>query len=343
MYKILIRPVFFLFEAETAHRLAMNVLWMISKIPLVKRLLKWWYCKSSLTHRIQLFGIDFKNPIGLAAGFDKDGKYVELLDLLGFGFIEVGTVTPKPQKGNPKPRLFRLKKDQAIINRMGFNNKGVDALARNLSKIKNKNIVIGGNIGKNKATPNDEAYKDYLTCFQKLYPYVDYFVVNVSSPNTPGLRSLQAKAPLDKILSSVRKANLKTKHPKPVLLKIAPDLTMEQLNEIIQAARDNQVSGIIAGNTTVSRENLITSDSELDRIGKGGLSGYPLKERSTKIIRQIVNNTGTKIPIVGVGGIFTADDVQEKFEAGASLVQLFTGFIYVGPGIVKQILKKMKK
>lgn len=288
----------------------------------------------------ELFGLKFKNPVGLAAGFDKDALLYKELSNFGFGFIEIGTLTPKPQGGNPKKRLFRLKKDEAIINRMGFNNQGVFEAVERLEK--NKNILIGGNIGKNKLTPNDEAVTDYLICFDALFKHVHYFVVNVSSPNTPGLRELQDKKPLKNILNNLKKENTKLAkkydlNEKPILLKIAPDLSDAQLLDIIEIVKSTKIEGVIATNTTIARDNL---DSELILTEeKGGLSGKPLSNRSTEVIRFLSEKSNKAFPIIGVGGIHSGKDALEKLEAGADLVQLYTGFIYEGPSLVKKINK----
>ncbi|WP_341838171.1 quinone-dependent dihydroorotate dehydrogenase [Chitinophaga pollutisoli] len=284
----------------------------------------------------KLWGLTFANPVGLAAGFDKDARFIDELAHLGFGFVEIGTVTPLPQPGNDQPRLFRLPQDEALINRMGFNNEGVRAAAKRLQKRKS-NIIVGGNIGKNKLTPNEEAVSDYEKCFHALFDVVDYFVVNVSSPNTPGLRALQEKEPLKQLLHHLQMLNNQQSKPKPILLKIAPDLTTEQLDDIIEIVRETELAGLVATNTTISREGLTTPQSELDRIGMGGLSGRPMRERATEVIRYISQKSGGTIPIIAVGGIFTAADAQEKLDAGASLVQVYTGFIYEGPTIVKKI------
>lgn len=286
----------------------------------------------------ELFGITFPNPVGLAAGFDKDARYVDTLACLGFGFVEIGTVTPLPQPGNEKPRLFRLPKDQALINRMGFNNEGVNAAADRLKKRKS-NLIIGGNIGKNKMTPNENAMDDYAKCFHALYDIVDYFTVNVSSPNTPGLRGLQEKEPLRRLLLHLQELNKQKPVAKPVLLKIAPDLSDDQLDDIIEIVYETKISGIVATNTTISREALRTSPNEVMDMGAGGLSGMPLQKRSTYIISYIYKKSGGRIPVIASGGIFTAEDAYEKLSAGASLVQVYTGFIYEGPGIVKKICK----
>ncbi|MDX5436364.1 MAG: quinone-dependent dihydroorotate dehydrogenase, partial [Pontibacter sp.] len=288
----------------------------------------------------ELFGLKFPNPVGLAAGFDKDAKLVDELAELGFGFIEIGTLTPKPQEGNPKPRLFRLPEDQAIINRRGFNNEGVDAAVKRLRE-RNSNIIVGGNIGKNKVTPNEEALNDYLYCFKALYDVVDYFVVNVSSPNTPDLRALQEKEPLQQLLMALQELNSSMPKKKPLLLKIAPDLNEAQLNDIIEIAAAARLSGIIATNTTISREGLHTPSTHVSEIGAGGLSGKPLTKHSTEIIRYLRQHLPQEIKIIGVGGIMTAEDAQEKLDAGADLVQLYTGFIYEGPALVSSINKKL--
>jgi dihydroorotate dehydrogenase len=299
-------------------------------------LLKRSYQKKSASLHRKLWGIDFPNPVGLAAGFDKDAKHIDALACLGFGFIEIGTLTPKAQDGNPAPRLFRLPTDKALINRMGFNNGGVDAAVLRLQQRKER-IIIGGNIGKNKITPNEEAYKDYEYNVKALHAVVDYFVVNVSSPNTPGLRELQEKAPLMDLLHKVQAVNKALPNPKPVLLKIAPDLTDTQLDDIIEIIAATQIDGIVATNTTIDRSLLQTPAAEVEAIGAGGLSGKPVTARSTEVIRYIHQKTNGTIPMIAVGGIFTAADAIEKLNAGASLVQVYTGFIYEGPGMVKRI------
>jgi dihydroorotate dehydrogenase len=296
---------------------------------------------------VKSFGLTFRNHIGLAAGFDKNAKYLRELEVLGFGFVEIGTVTPVAQNGNPKPRLFRLPKDKAIINRMGFNNDGVEIVAARLknyrlSIAKDKKddypLIIGGNIGKNKNTPNENAWQDYETCFTALHDVVDYFVVNVSSPNTPGLRDLQQKESLRKILTNLQTVNATKNFPKPILLKIAPDLTPEALDEVIDLAIEIKLDGLVAANTTIKRKNLLTDEKAIEKIGNGGLSGKPLNEKNNRITNHIFLKTKGTIPIISSGGIFTALDVKEKFNRGASLVQIWTGFIYEGPGIVKKIL-----
>lgn len=298
--------------------------------------MRWLYAFEDPKLEKELFGIRFKNPIGLAAGFDKNAQLIDELSAFGFGFIEIGTLTPKAQPGNDKPRLFRLPQDGAIINRMGFNNEGVLASVDRLKRRKS-NVVVGGNIGKNKITPNEIAFEDYNYCFEALYPYVDYFVVNVSSPNTPNLRELQEKGPLKKLLSQVKALSEAKEKPKPVLLKIAPDLTESQLNDIVEILIETKTDGVIATNTTISREGLQTNAAVVDSMGSGGLSGSPLKKRSTEVIRYLRKKLGKHYPIVGVGGIMTPEDAVEKMKAGADLLQIYTGFIYEGPSFVKQI------
>ncbi|MCA6422907.1 MAG: quinone-dependent dihydroorotate dehydrogenase [Flavobacterium sp.] len=331
MYKLLIRPILFWFDPEEVHYFSFSFIQFIAKIPFVPSILKSIYEVKDTRLEREVFGLKFKNPVGLAAGFDKDAKCYKELSNFGFGFIEIGTVTPKPQAGNPKKRLFRLKEDCAIINRMGFNNDGVNAAVNRLKK--NNGILIGGNIGKNKITSNENAIDDYLTCFDALFDYVDYFVVNVSSPNTPNLRELQEKKPLTELLSKLEKRNSEHETKKPILLKIAPDLTNEQLLDIIDIITITKIAGVIATNTTLSRDNLQSEN----KSETGGLSGKPLTHRSTEIIRFLSEKSNKAFPIIGVGGIHSAEDALEKLEAGASLVQLYTGFIYEGPKLVKDI------
>ena len=290
----------------------------------------------------EVFGLKFDNPVGLAAGFDKDAKLFDELASFGFGFIEIGTVTPLPQDGNPKPRLFRLKDDSGLINRMGFNNQGIEAVVARLRR-KKSDIIIGGNIGKNKVTPNEEAANDYAICFEKLFPYVDYFAVNVSSPNTPGLRDLQEKAPLTALLNSLQELNNKKDKRKPILLKIAPDLTNEQLDDIIDIVADTKIDGVIATNTTIDRSGLKTDKNKVDAIGNGGLSGKPVGLRSTQVIKYLADKSNRAFPIIGVGGIHSAEDALEKLDAGATLLQVYTGFIYQGPSLVKRVNKAILK
>ena len=335
MYKLFIRPFLFSLDPEKAHHFTFKYLKFIHKIPLVPLLIRKIYNVEHPSLHREVFGLHFKNPIGLAAGLDKDAKLYKELANLGFGFIEIGTITPKPQLGNPKKRLFRLIEDQGIINRMGFNNEGVEAAVKRLKK--NTNVLIGGNIGKNKTTPNEEAVNDYLICFEQLFNYVDYFVVNVSSPNTPNLRTLQEKEPLKQLLSTLQNTNLTHKKPKPILLKIAPDLTDEQLSDIIEIVQETHIAGVIATNTTIGREGLV-SDNQKET---GGLSGKPLKSRSTEVIRFLSEKSNRAFPIIGGGGIFSETDALEKLEAGASLIQLYTGFIYEGAGLIKHINKQL--
>jgi dihydroorotate dehydrogenase len=339
VYKSILKPLFFTFSPEKAHYLAIDLFKFGLAFPGGKGLIHKLYDFQDKALEKNLFGLTFKNPVGLAAGFDKDGKFYRPMADLGFGFIEIGTVTPLPQPGNPQPRLFRLPKDQALINRMGFNNDGVDAMVSRLQKTRLKNTILGGNIGKNKITPNENAVDDYIICFEKLFPYVDYFVVNVSSPNTPGLRELQDKKPLTHILSSLQEINDKKNNRKPILLKIAPDLTNDQLDDIVAIVKDTGIDGLIATNTTIDRSALVTPQSQIEEIGNGGLSGYPLKARSTEVIQYLHKKSNGKIPIIGVGGIHNREDALEKLKAGAALIQLYTGFIYEGPGVVKSINK----
>lgn len=363
MYKIF-RSFLFLFDPEKVHYFSMNGLKLICKIGFIKK----WFA-SRFTPRFQksfsVFNLDFKNPVGLGAGFDKNALYLNELEALGFGFVEIGTVTPLPQAGNDKPRLFRLPKDKALINRMGFNNDGVEVIAERLRQwsmvnrqsaipeVQNsethspftihhsQRLIIGGNIGKNKITPNEDAWKDYEICFTALHDHVDYFVVNVSSPNTPGLRALQEKESLAKILQNLQRLNKLKQHPKPILLKIAPDLTINEVDDVIELAMEIKLDGLVAANTTIDRSSLLTEASVLKNIGAGGLSGKPLKQRSTEMINYINKRTGGTIPVIASGGIFTGSDAIEKMNAGASLVQVWTGFIYEGPSIVNNICKPL--
>ena len=339
MYKYLIRPVLFLFDPEAVHHFSFRAIKFFSILGLGGLFRKIFVVNDRRLER-EVFGVKFKNPVGLAAGFDKDAKLYNEFSDFGFGFVEIGTVTPKPQPGNPKKRLFRLRDDQAIINRMGFNNKGVFDAVEQLKK--KHRVIVGGNIGKNKVTPNDEALKDYLICFEALYEHVDYFVVNVSSPNTPGLRELQDKEPLTKLLKKLKNQNKKLaknhqRKEKPILLKIAPDLTDDQLLDIIEIVADTKIDGVIATNTTIARQNLKSHLTLTEEMG--GLSGKPLTNRSTEVIRFLSENSRKAFPIIGVGGIHSPEDALEKLEAGADLVQLYTGFIYEGPGLIKKINK----
>jgi dihydroorotate dehydrogenase len=346
VYKRIFKHFFFLLPPETAHHFTVSLLEFILKFPGAEWLMRKIFCFKNSALEKKAFGITFPNPVGLAAGFDKDARHLRAMSCLGFGSIEVGTVTPLPQPGNPKPRLFRLPKDEALINRMGFNNRGVDVAAMRLKNFRAANhfpLVIGGNIGKNKATPNEDAIRDYEICFEKLFDWVDYFVVNVSSPNTPGLRELQEKAPLKKILLRLQEINQSHEPPKPILLKIDPDLPNNQLDDIIEIVIETNLAGVIATNTTVTRNDLRTPPLDLEKTGAGGLSGKPIAKRSTELIRYIKSKSQNKFAIIGVGGIQTAKDAIEKINAGADLIQVYTGMIYEGPGIVKRILKQIQK
>jgi dihydroorotate dehydrogenase len=342
MYKLIIRPILFLFDPEKVHHFTFAILKIVFKIPFAATLTRKIYQVQDKKLERNLFGLTFKNPVGLAAGFDKNALLFNELTNFGFGFIEIGTVTPKPQDGNPKKRLFRLKEDSGIINRMGFNNDGLDVVIERL-KGRNKNILIGGNMGKNKVTPNKNAVEDYLLCFNDLFEHVDYFVVNVSSPNTPNLRELQDKEPLTKLLKLLQEENNKmalnclNKRTKPILLKIAPDLTDDQLLDIIDIVGETKIDGVIASNTTISREDLKSENKKQT----GGLSGKPLTKRSTEVIKFLAEKSNKAFPIIGVGGIHSAKDALEKIKAGADLVQIYTGFIYEGPGLIKKINKAL--
>ncbi|MDH4092238.1 MAG: quinone-dependent dihydroorotate dehydrogenase [Cyclobacteriaceae bacterium] len=340
MYKALIRPILFLVDPEKIHHFVFTILKLKGKVPGFKNLLRTLFCFRHPALEKELFGIKFTNPVGLAAGFDKDARLIDEMACFGFGFIEIGTLTPVPQPGNDKPRLFRLPKDRALINRMGFNNGGVQAAVKRLKERKSA-VIVGGNIGKNKITPNEKAHDDYAYCVEALHAHVDYFVVNVSSPNTPGLRELQEKEPLRKLLSGIKLLVLAKPEPKPVLLKIAPDLSTRQLDDIIEIIKETSIDGVIATNTTISREGLATDDATLHEIGSGGLSGKPLSDRSTAVIRYLREQLGKEFPIIGVGGIMTPEDALQKLDAGADLIQLYTGFIYEGPGVVKRISKEI--
>jgi dihydroorotate dehydrogenase len=342
MFKVLIRPILFLFDPEKIHHFTFRVLGILSKIPGVKSLWRALYTREYPGLEQEIFGLKFKNPVGLAAGFDKDARRIDVFDTFGFGFIEIGTLTPKAQEGNPLPRLFRLPADGAIINRMGFNNQGVKAAVERLKRRKSK-VIVGGNIGKNKATPNEQALEDYAYCFEALYAYVDYFVVNVSSPNTPGLRELQEKEPLTKLLAYVKKLSMAKHDTKPVLLKIAPDLTDSQLEDIVEILKTTGTDGVIATNTTISREGLKSSADRVEEIGAGGLSGAPVKERSTEVIRFLRDRLGPQYPIIGVGGIMKPEDALEKLKAGANLIQIYTGFVYNGPAFIGRINRLLAK
>ncbi|MFT5640258.1 MAG: dihydroorotate dehydrogenase [Cyclobacteriaceae bacterium] len=338
MYQ-LAKALLFQLPAEKAHYFTTGLLKSLFKIPWAKSIFSALYSYERKELEQELFGLKFKNPVGLAAGFDKNADYINEFEAMGFGFIEIGTVTPLGQPGNPQPRLFRLKRDEALINRLGFNNNGMDAAVENL-KNRPQGLIVGGNIGKNKATPNEQAIDDYLKCFDALYDYVDYFVINVSSPNTPGLRELQDKEPLTALIKAVQKANREKPTEKPILLKIAPDLTNSQLDDILDMATETNLDGLIATNTTITRDDLKTPENELAAIGAGGLSGKPVFERSTAVVKYIRDNNPT-IPIIAVGGIMSGEDARKKIAAGANLVQVYSGLVYRGPGLIKEICKSL--
>jgi dihydroorotate dehydrogenase len=342
VYKFLIRPLLFLLDPEKAHHFTFNALKFCLKMPGMSTFFRLYYQLNDKRLEKEVFGIKFPNPVGLGAGLDKDAILTDELGELGFGFIEIGTLTPKPQPGNDQPRLFRLKDDQALINRMGFNNRGVESAVSRLRNRRSK-VIIGGNIGKNKATPNDEVIKDYEICFEALFDQVDYFVVNVSSPNTPGLRALQEKEPLKALLSHLKSKNAIKPNPKPILLKIAPDLSNEQLDDIIEIVKEVKLDGVIATNTTIGRQGLLTDKAIVENAGMGGLSGLPLAKRSTEVIRYLHTKSLGSFPIIGIGGIHSEADALEKLAAGASLIQLYTGFIYEGPSLIKRINKAILK
>ena len=340
MYKRLLLPLLFFFDAEQVHYWVCDMLRFAYRLPLVPGLLKKLYVYEHPSLVREVAGLRFKNPVGLAAGFDKNAEMVDELAALGFGFVEIGTVTPRPQPGNDRPRLFRLKADRALINRMGFNNKGANVAAAKLRNRKS-DIMVGGNIGKNKDTPNEKALDDYTRGFQDLFDVVDYFVVNVSSPNTPGLRDLQEKEPLTNLLRELQKLNGHKPSPKPIFLKIAPDLNLGQLDDIVEIVQATGITGVIATNTTIGRKNLATSPTELEQIGAGGLSGQPLRYRSTEVIRYLCEKSGNAFPVMGVGGIASPADAREKLDAGAALLQIYTGFIYEGPGLARRICQSL--
>jgi len=335
----LIKPLLFQFDPENVHYVVTGGLRRANRIWGVKSLLKNLYQFEDKRLEREVMGLKFKNPLGLAAGFDKNASMIEELAEFGFGFIEIGTVTPLPQPGNEKPRMFRLPQDNALINRMGFNNQGVDVVAARLKQLDRKGLIIGGNIGKNKLTPNEDAVSDYIKCFDRLFDVVDYFVVNVSSPNTPGLRELQEKEPLKHILNALQQRNRKNEISRPILLKIAPDLTNSQLDDIIEIVKETKIAGVVATNTTISRDDLLSSEDL--RKESGGLSGKPLTRRSTEVISYLSEHSNKSFVIIGVGGIHSPEDAIEKIKAGASLMQIYTGFIYEGPGLIKRILKAL--
>lgn len=345
MYHLL-RKILFCFPPEQAHYISMNLLKTGCSIGFIKKIIEQQFCVNAKILEKELFGLQFKNPVGLGAGFDKNALYLNELESLGFGFVEIGTVTPQPQNGNEQPRLFRLPKDKALINRMGFNNDGVEVVKKKLEnwnkrETRNKKrLIVGGNIGKNKTTENAAAYKDYNICFNQLFNVVDYFVVNVSSPNTPGLRELQDKEMLRKILLELQHINQSKKQAKPLLLKIAPDLTTSQLDDIVALTSEVKLDGLVVANTTIGRQNLLTDKLEIEKIANGGLSGKPLKQKSDEVLQYIHQQT-PKTPIIASGGIFNGQDAQDKLRAGASLLQVWTGFVYEGPSIVKNICKTL--
>ena len=342
MYKLLVRPLLFSFDPEWVHYFTLNTLKLLNKIPFSSWLFRKIYSYQNSSLEKELFGIKFKNPVGLAAGFDKNGKYIKEMSNLGFGFIEIGTITPKPQPGNPKKRLFRVQNDLAIINRLGINNDGNILCAERLKK-NNSDVVIGGNIGKNTTTSNENADTDYIQNFEILHQYVDYFVLNVSCPNVSNFTKLQDVEFLKKLVPQLKKINSTKPKKKPILIKISPDLNQDQLDETIDLIRSENLDGIIATNTTTSRNNLKTNKSKIEKIGNGGLSGEPLKNKSNEIIRYISKKTNGNLPIIGVGGIMNPKDALDKIKAGADLIQLYTGFIYEGPSIVKKINQYLSK
>lgn len=338
-----LKSLLFRLDAEKAHHLTMHALQAMVDIPPARSLIDKLFKGDDEGLGRKVFGLDFINPVGLAAGFDKDARFIREHALLGFGFIEVGTLTPRPQEGNPKPRLFRLPADRALINRMGFNNLGVEAAAIQLEKLQRPTgLIIGGNIGKNKDTPNDTAANDYIHCLNRLHGLVDYFVVNISSPNTPGLRELQDKEPLRKLMFSLQEANQKNVRPGPLLLKIAPDLNEHQLDDILEIAIQSQFDGLVATNTTIEREGLVSSPTLLREIGSGGLSGAPLRERSGQMLRYLYKNAKGLLPIIGVGGIDSPETAHQRIHDGASLIQIYSGMIFEGPDLVKRIKKGLK-
>ena len=342
MYKFLIRPFLFLFDPESVHHFSFRMLGLAFSLPGIRQFMTAAFSYRHPQLEKEVFGLTFRNPLGLAAGFDKDARLAEHWHRLGFGFVEIGTITPRPQAGNPRKRLFRLPADKALINRMGFNNGGVEAAVKRLSSINREGIIIGANIGKNKDTPNEKASDDYVICFEKLFPFVDYFVVNVSSPNTPGLRDLQEKEPLTRLLLRLQELNQQQEKPKPLLLKIAPDLTDPQLDDIIAVALAAQLDGLIANNTTISREGLKTPTEKVEAIGAGGLSGAPEKARSQEVC-EYLHQKAPDIPLIGVGGIMNGKDAVERLKGGATLVQSYTGFIYGGPAFAKRVCKVLIK
>ena len=342
MYRKIIRPLLFLFDPETVHHATVNLLRVLHYVPFAGCVMRCCYVRRHKSLERELFGLKFPNPIGLAAGYDKDAECFDMLGNLGFGFVEVGTVTPRAQGGNPRPRCFRLPADSAVINRMGFNNKGADNAAQNLRRSHRRRIVVGGNIGKNTLTDNASAASDYLKAFRSLYDYVDYFTVNVSCPNVANLTSLQSKESTVEIITALKEFRKGQSEYRPILLKISPDLSPEGVDTMIEVVREAKLDGIVATNTTTSREGLTTPPAELEAIGRGGLSGAPLTERSRELVAYIYKKTDGKIPIVGVGGVMTVEDAQAMLDAGASLVQLYSGVIYNGPSLAKRICRALR-
>ncbi|MFD0963937.1 quinone-dependent dihydroorotate dehydrogenase [Pseudofulvibacter geojedonensis] len=342
MYKSIIRPIFFAFDPEKIHHFTFSFIKILSKLPFASSVIKGMYQINDPRLEREVFGLKFKNPVGLAAGFDKEAKLYNELGNFGFGFIEIGTITPKGQIGNPKKRLFRLKEDQGIINRMGFNNKGLESAIENLKK-RNTDLIIGGNIGKNTLTKPEDYTADYEACFKALHPYVDYFVVNVSCPNVGSHAKLQDKGYLLELLGGLKELNNKETIQKPIVLKIAPDLNNQQLDEIVEVVEETNIDGVIASNTSVNREGLKATKEQLEAIGNGGLSGKPITERSTRVIKYLADKSNRSFPIIGVGGIHSAQDAIDKIKAGATLVQVYTGFIYEGPKLIKDINKEILK
>jgi dihydroorotate dehydrogenase len=341
MYRQILRPLLFSLDPEQVHHLSFRVLDLATRQGLIRRWMDRSFTLAAPSLEREVFGLRFPNPLGLAAGFDKDGLLAGRWQHLGFGFAELGTVTPRPQAGNPQPRLFRLPADQALVNRMGFNNAGVKALAARLRRRESGPFILGANIGKNKDTPNEQAAQDYRICFEELAEWVEYFVVNVSSPNTPGLRSLQEKGPLTELLGSLQALNQQLSRPRPLLLKIAPDLTEPQLDDIVDVARSTRLSGLVAANTTISRAGLRTPARRTEAIGAGGLSGAPLRAQARTVLQYLHRRSGGSIPLIGAGGIMTPQDARERLADGASLIQTYTGFVYGGPGFARQVLRTL--
>lgn len=339
MYAIA-RKLLFSLQPERAHHLTMRLLKYWLSVPMVRQWYKYRNSKAPYHRPVKVAGLTFKNPLGIGAGFDKNAQYLRELESLGFGYVEIGTVTPKPQDGNPQPRLFRLKQDRALINRMGFNNEGVDAVVARLKKRKTK-VVIGGNIGKNKTTPNQNAVNDYVICFDKLHPYVDYFVVNVSSPNTPGLRELQDRDALDNILGALQTRNQKLEKPRPIFLKIAPDLTWAQIDETVEIVESTGIAGLIVHNTTIDRSALKTPKDEVDAMGNGGLSGAPLQMKGRAVLQRVIDKRSRDFAVISVGGIMDGNEGGKRLAMGADLIQIWTGFVYGGPAIIRKILRRV--